>query len=60
MDYFSFGFPSSYPFTITPLFPNWTNLCLLIRVDSQGMIVTHPRILVLGPGGYAMTHGLTS
>ena len=40
------------------LFLNWTNLCLCYYADSHCTIVTHPRILILGPGGCTMTHGL--
>ena len=47
------------PSSSRPLFANWTIRYLLIPIDSYCTIVTHPRILVLVPGGYMMTHGLT-
>ena len=45
--------PSSYP-----LCRFRTLLCVLIYADSFCTIMTHPRILVLGPGGCTMTHVL--
>ena len=51
-------FSPLFPFHLVPLCWFWTLPCLPIYADSYCTILTHPRILVLGPGGCTMTHGL--
>ena len=53
-------FPSHllFPLRLIPLWGLWTSFCLLIYADSYCTVLTHPRILVLGPEGCTMTHGL--
>ena len=52
--------PPLFPLRIIPLCWFRTIVCLLIHADSSCTIMTHTRILVLGPGGCTMTHGLSS
>ena len=52
------SFPPSFSLRCIPLYWIRTIACLLMIVDSSCMIMTHARILVLGPGGCTMTHGL--
>ena len=59
MDYFFlFLYSSIVPFHFNPFVLVSDYLLWLRHVNSCCTIVTHPRILVLGPGSCAMTHGL--
>ena len=60
-DYFFFcylPFPPLFPLRLIPLYYIRTIFCLHLLADSLCTIVTHPRILILGPGGCTMTHSV--